>query len=153
MKKALFFSTLFVGLIFLSCGDDDGDTTKPLIEVTSPASGSEYLVGETITVTADLSDNEALGSCKVHIHYGEGHSHSNDLRAEISVEEEKEFVYQVVIDTISHKKEAKITANIIIPETIDGKPVKKGTYHLGVSCFDLVGNENHHYTDIIIAEE
>jgi len=64
--------------LFTSC--DEGDTTKPVIELIEPEEGAELLIGSEngVHFEMDLSDNEQLASYKVEIHnnFGENyHGH------------------------------------------------------------------------------
>jgi len=144
MKKKLFYylsSLLVSALILSSCSDDDNDTQKPIIGITNPVKGAEVYIGEILTVTADLSDNEELSEYKIDIHYnGDGHSHSKATEA-------TEFRYNKDFQDAKGKKSAKVEVKIDIP--ID---IKTGNYHLGIICFDKSGNENHQYIDIVITE-
>lgn len=153
MKKILLLNLVLVSVLgFISCGDDDNDTTKPVIEVISPSNGTTFAPGDIIKVEANFSDNESLASCKINIHYGgDGHTHTKSISSDDSVG--KEFTYNRTIDTIVGKKDANIILDIDIPLLIDEKPIKEGKYHLGVLCFDSSGNENHQYVDIIVGEE
>ena len=65
MKK---FSVLIVALVlsigFFACnGDsDEPDVTNPVVTITSPTAGQKIVAGTDLTITADFTDNEALGS-------------------------------------------------------------------------------------------
>ena len=79
MYKSFLIPVLIVFTsIAVSCKKDKADTTKPEVSVTAPVSGTVYAVGETIRLTADLSDNKELKSCKVTIAYsGDGSGEGN----------------------------------------------------------------------------
>jgi len=148
MRKRLFFSLsmlLLSGAVLFSCSDDDNDTEKPKIEILTPQGGTQFQRGTTINVTAIISDNEAIASYKVNVHYaGDGHQHSKLLR---DSSEDPKFHYDKSFTDAEGKKNHLVDVNIDI--IADALP---SDYHLGVLCFDKEGNESHQYISIKIVE-
>ena len=52
---------LFTMLFFIGCKKDSVDTQKPVVKINSPAWGDSFPDGDSVTVTATISDNSDLG--------------------------------------------------------------------------------------------
>jgi len=155
MRNNRFFALmLFLSatIAFTSCSKDEDDpaeekdTTKPLIDLTSPADDTEFLPGDVIPFSAVLSDDKALGSYKIDIHPGEGHDHkSADDNGAWSYQKSWSLPEGSTNETVSHSE-------IVVPEEVDGLPTMPGDYHFLVYCTDKEGNEEFVAHDIIIVE-
>ncbi|MFA7461496.1 MAG: Ig-like domain-containing protein, partial [Trueperaceae bacterium] len=56
-----YLALLAVSLLFIAaCTQPPKDTTAPTIAITSPTTGTEFDVGETITVTGTATDDKAV---------------------------------------------------------------------------------------------
>jgi hypothetical protein len=131
--------------LFTSC--DEGDTTKPVIELIEPEEGAELLIGSEngVHFEMDLSDNEQLASYKVEIHNNIGsnyHEHGTDLR---SANETDVFAFEKTWNisgrnTHIHHHEIMIPAN-----------ATEGNYHLMVYCTDAAGNESYVARNIVLS--
>ncbi len=72
LKLPVFFAVFLLTALTISCKDKT-DTTAPEATVQSPSNDDEYVIGETIKLVADFSDNKELKSCKASISYsGDG---------------------------------------------------------------------------------
>lgn len=133
MKKINFISVFAVLTVLFSCSTDDNsgtDTQKPTIEILTPTDGDILHTGEEFHVDIDFSDNVALASYKIDIHFaGDGHSHEKSMNDPI------EWTYET-IGTLS-EMEDNIHLDISIPES-----TKNGEYHFGVYATDKAGNQN-----------
>ena len=95
--KTRFYFPMIISLLVISvslltaCGDSDNplsDTTKPVIDLKSPAEGGVLAIGSEhgVHFEMDLSDDVMLKSYKIEIHNNFDH-HSHDTRtAETSVD-------------------------------------------------------------------
>ena len=64
--RLIFFSVLvFMVFSLTSCQKDDGDTTRPVITITSPAEGAILEKGKTYEVTGTVTDDTELAEIKV----------------------------------------------------------------------------------------
>jgi uncharacterized membrane protein len=136
------FSSLFV-----SC--DDGDTTKPVINLIEPEDGDSLQIGgeSGVHFEAEFSDDEALASYKIEIHHNfDGHDH-DQLRA-ASDEETVDFTFEKTYD-LSGKKNADVHHHdILIPEN-----ATPGDYHLMIYCTDASGNEAHVAVSVVLSHD
>ena len=150
MKNILFIATLFATLFITSCEKTGNtDTTKPVIELKSPAEGETLEAGSDngVHFEMELSDDVALESYKIEIHNAfDGHSHA---KAEGAHEHEgTPFKFYKVYD-VSGKRNAHIHHHeIVIPSD-----ATHGNYHLMVYCTDAAGNESQVARKIIIDEK
>lgn len=136
--------------VFSSCDkDDDGDTTKPVINLIEPEEGDVLKIGSDAGVhfELELSDNVMLKSYKVDIHPNfDGHVHAVVSRATSS--ETVDFMFSRSWDLSGqrnadiHHHEIKIPAN-----------ATPGNYHLMVYCTDAAGNESHIARNIVLSTE
>ena len=152
MKNSIFsaFFTFAIAatsvLAFNSCSNDDGDTTRPAINMHSPADGATFEPGSTIPLRINFSDNEKVASFMVEIHSSsDGHTHE---RAESTEPESFHFSKSWDISDLN-KKEHLHEYEIPVPE--EGT-FAEGHYHLMVYCFD--GSLNQHYIarEIVIGD-
>jgi len=133
MKKIALLSFAVIST-FTSCSDDDNntslDTEKPIIVINSPSANQVLHTGEEIHIEATFTDNVALASYKVDIHFGgDGHEHK------ALQHDHAEWRYQTTGDLSGESDEIHLHLNI--PENAE-----EGTYHLGVYAIDRAGNEN-----------
>ncbi len=133
---------------FLSCDkDDNGDTTKPVINLIDPEEGATLKIGDDhgIHFDLELSDDVMLKSYKVDIHPNfDGHDHKATLRAVSS--ETVDFTFNKSWD-VSGKKNADIHHHeILIPAN-----ATPGNYHMMVYCTDAAGNEAHIARNIVLS--
>ena len=148
---------------FSGCESDDIDTRKPQIVLSEPAEEEAYAPGSAIHFVVTLSDNVALASYKVNIHGAfDGHTHSavqpsfaRATDAEPHPFErtwmESEFIAQGE-EPIAGKQQVIINHRLmVIPDSIEGRPVKEGHYHLTVYCADSSGQESFITREIEIA--
>lgn len=142
-------------LILAACSsdDDDVDTTKPVIEVIKPAAeeGEEHIhfhQGDTFDFEAKFTDNVALKSYKVNIHFGEGHEHSVVMKSATEDDHDHiEWEYDADGD-LEGTEDRAVISGIEIPENAE-----PGEYHLGVYCFDVAGNESIVWMELEVEEE
>jgi len=143
----LIASVVTVLFLFTSCSDN-GDTTPPAINLTSPAQGAVIKVGSELCFEMEVSDNEALKSYKIEIHNNieNPHDHSRATATEGTV---KYFKYENTWTDIEglrnklvHHHEIRIPEDVIL-----------GNYHLVVYCTDMAGNESHVARNIVISDE
>jgi hypothetical protein len=151
MKTNIYISviclTAIFSFLFVSC--DDGDTTKPVINLIEPAEGDSLLIGDEhgIHFEAEFSDNEALSSYKIEIH-NNFKDHGHNTRAG-SAEETVAFAWDSIYYDISGKKNTEIHHHgVKIPEN-----AKPGKYHLMVYCTDAAGNEANVARNIVLSHE
>lgn len=129
MKKQLsilLLSFLTFGVSVVSCKKEDAE--KPVVKITSPTPYKEYHPGESIQVSATLTDNEELNQYKLEIHYDDGHGHKSTMHGG----SEWEFEEIVSISGKSHT----INQSVKIPDN-----PKHGKYHVIIECTDKAGNE------------
>ncbi|MFI3322342.1 MAG: DUF4625 domain-containing protein [Rikenellaceae bacterium] len=165
MKPATIFAVatlIFSSLIFVSC-DKDGDTTKPVIELSEPEDGEEFLPGSEICVEMDLSDDTALASFKINIHNAfDGHSHDTDSDDDsdadhdhdenYNTDTENAFYYNMTSDDLDIDmlglRNSHQHIHVEIPAT-----AAYGDYHLMIYCYDTSGNESYVARSIAITAD
>lgn len=129
-------SLLIFSSLFLSCSDDDGDTTAPVIKLKAPGEGAILKIGSDVHFELELYDNEMLASYKVDIHNNfDSHTHTRALNSESNT---IAFSFQKTWDVSGLKNASIHHHEIIIPEN-----ATPGKYHLMVYCTDAAGNESH----------
>lgn len=132
--------------LFLSCSDDDGDTTAPVINLKAPVEGAVLKIGSDVHFDLELLDNEMLASYKVDIHNNfDSHTHS---KASNSDNDTAPFAFQKSWDVSGLKKTSIHHHEIIISEN-----ATPGKYHLVVYCTDAAGNESHIARNIELSHE
>ncbi|NDV81787.1 DUF4625 domain-containing protein [Bacteroides sp. 51] len=129
--------------VFTACSDDDGDTTPPVIQLNKPAESAKLLIGSTICLDMELSDDEMLSSYKVEIHNNfDGHEHTRAEDGTTPFQFQKSW-------SVADQKNAKIHQHEIeIPEG-----ATPGNYHLMVYCTDLAGNESYVARNIVLSHD
>lgn len=134
-KSIYFFLALFTTFIITSCSsDDDGgtDTVPPTIAIIEPHDDDVFAPGDFIEIEIEFTDNVALASYKIDIHYsGDGHSH--DLMGGFQWEYEESGTLSGTSQTV--------TTSVQIPEFLGDIAIEEGAYHFGVYCLDAAGNE------------
>ena len=149
MRKTLFFCIVVLSTIsFVSCSKEK-DSEKPIITLIAPEEDEPIKPGSDVHFDMELSDNEALKSYKVNVHYaGDGHSHApiyNAGEETVSFEQtwlEADFV-KAGEEAIEGKRNAHIHHHHIeIPTSVGGKKLTEGHYHFMVYCTDMAGNES-----------
>ena len=131
-----------MSLTAISCSKDDGDTTKPSINLSTPAHDQVLKIGDLagVLLEMDLSDDVMLGSYKLEVHSNADH-HEHSLKSEGNTD----FSFHKEYD-ISGNKSIHISHNdIVIPVG-----VTEGEYHLMVYCTDAAGTETQVARDIIL---
>jgi len=126
MKKLLFIA-LFAGTALASCTKEETpDTQKPVITVTSPAGDHlDTAPGQTINLSALLTDNEELLNAKIDIHEAGDHGHR--VSGTLGFEWAKVYVIS--------GKEHTLTEAIEIPADAE-----IGEYHITFEATDRSGN-------------
>lgn len=147
MKTRAILATLLLAITFVSCDKDNaGDTTKPEINLISPAEGGVLgATGEGIHFEMELSDDVALASYKVEIHNNfDGHEHTTK-----SDEDTVDFTYLNTWTDMAGQRNATIHHHeIVIPTN-----ATHGDYHFIVYCVDEAGNESYVVHNITIEDE
>ena len=139
--KTSFYTILTIAFsiscLFVSCSDDDGDTTRPTIILNAPVEGAVLKIGSDIHFDADFEDNESLAYYTVDIHDNfNGHEHPEQRSAQ---RETEPFKLHESWTDIAGKKQAKAHHHKIhIPAN-----ATPGKYHLMVYCVDGSGNESY----------
>lgn len=126
MKKTFLF-VLLVSLAFVSCTKEETpDTQKPVITVTAPASDHlDTSPGQSINLTALLTDNEMLLNAKIDIHVAGEHGHR--------VSDTTAFEWAKVY--VISGKEHTLSETIAIPTD-----ATLGEYHITFEATDQSGN-------------
>lgn len=152
MKTRIYFP-IFISLLLMStlffaaCSDSDNplsDTTKPVIQLNSPAEGGVLLIGSEhgVHFDMDLSDDTMLKSYKIEIHNNfDGHGHDTRSAAETVA-----FVFNRSYDVSGQKTAHVHHHDIVIPAN-----ATPGNYHLMVYCTDAAGNEAHMARNIVLS--
>ena len=152
MKKLFLVSIVLLStFVMISCEKNKKDTEKPTIKLIEPENGDALKPSDKgIHFEVEFADNEALGSYKVNIHPAfDGHTHEQaapQFAAGDSIAFEKTWLESEFIaageQSISGKRNTTIHHHkIVIPTTVNGKPLKEGNYHFMVTCLDKAGNE------------
>ncbi|MCD7975685.1 MAG: DUF4625 domain-containing protein [Tannerellaceae bacterium] len=150
MKKRNFLYSLCLlvaSTLFVSC--DDGDTTKPVINLISPAEGAHLKIGNTSGVhfEAEFSDDEMLGSYKIDIH-NNFDDHGHGTKSESEEKKTVDFEYSGNWDLSGYKNTTVHHHDIKIPEN-----ATPGKYHMVVYCLDKAGNESYVARNILLTNE
>lgn len=126
--------------VFTACSDEN---EGPVIQLNEPTEGAILMIGSSICLDMDLSDDEMLSSYKVEIHSNfDGHAHT---RAE---DDTTPFHFQKSW-SIADQKNAKIHHHEIeIPEN-----ATPGNYHLMVYCTNVEGLESHVARGIVLSHD
>jgi len=106
------------------------DSTKPVISLIDPTNNKVILVGTTLALEMDLSDNKELKSYKVDIHKSLKNVDTSD------------WTYVNTWTIAAGKTNFKVKhSEIFIPLTFMGKNVTTGNYEMIITCMDTSGNE------------
>jgi hypothetical protein len=102
------------------------DTTKPVIQVQTPANNSRIAAGEVIRLSLVVTDDRELGELKIDLHDAfDGHSHGKNAGV---------FAFEKIIRLSGQRQE--ITENIQVPTD-----ALAGPYHLILRATDRAGNQ------------
>jgi hypothetical protein len=153
MKTNIYISIICLmavfSFLFVSC--DDGDTTKPVINLEEPADGDTLQIGNSVHFEGEFSDNEALASYRVNIH-DNFDDHGSHRSSTLEVEPVP-FAFDSVW-VISGKNFPIHHHDIFIPQTDkDGQPYAEGKYHFIVYCADVAGNISLVEKDVVLSHE
>ena len=142
---------LFASILFSACGeDDDIDTTKPEIDLSSddafPINGDTLYFGETFTLKLLFTDNVELGSVtaySIDIHNNfDHHSHSTEV-TEVSLDPVKDpvnpYVYIKSFDIPVGLSEYETDVEITLPAGDSDGDYDDGDYHFFISLADSEG--------------
>ena len=139
MKKIINLLIPFLLLVFcVSCKKSStaeppppaADTTKPVISLIDPALGKSYVLGTTLHLQMDLTDNTELKSYKVTI--------AKSLKGV----ETSDWAFTQTWSISSGKKTLAVNhSEITVPTTVTGKQTTTGNYEMTVFCSDVAGNE------------
>ena len=169
---------LVAAIAFSGCDSNEIDTAKPQILLSEPAEEEAYASGSAIHLVVTLTDNVALASYKVNIHGAfDGHTHAGVQPSEGEVMQrglegtsltratdaephpfertwmESEFIAQGE-EPIAGKQQVIINHRLmVIPDSIEGRPVKEGHYHLTLYCTDAEGQESFLTREILILHD
>jgi hypothetical protein len=156
MKKYLIINLQIAILsvfVLASCQKYDVDNTAPSLNLVKPVNEQAVTMGSAINFECDFSDNEALKSYKIDIHFAGDHVHTKKAgRLEDghpwTYEKSWNFETGTTTKSIQH-------AEIVVPDSVMGEegvvePLLKGEYHFGVFVTDVAGNESHVYIKVDI---
>lgn len=115
------------------------DSTKPVISLIDPINNKVILLGTSLALEMDLSDNKELKSYKVDIHKSLKNVDTSD------------WTYVNTWTIAPGKTIFKVKhSEIFIPNTFTGKNVTTGNYEMVITCTDTSGNEATTMITIII---
>lgn len=146
MKKRSFFyrTTLCVGALslFFACSSDDRDMEKPSIDMSGanafPSTCDVVYRGESFTLKALFTDNDALGNYNIDVHENfDNHSHSTDnVHCEHDGIKKPENPFHFNQDFGIPEGSSSFSAEntIAIPDDVD-----TGDYHLSIRVTDKSG--------------
>lgn len=124
---------LFILLQVFACKKVDTtlpDNTKPVISLIDPTNNKVILLGTSLALEMDLSDNKELKFYKVDIHKSLKNVDTSD------------WTYVNTWMIASGKTNFKVKhSEIFIPNTFTGKNVTTGNYEMIITCTDTSGNE------------
>jgi hypothetical protein len=140
-------------VLFVSC-EDEGDTTKPVINLEEPADGDILQIGgeKGVHFEAEFSDNKALASYRVEIH-DNFDNHGSHRSATLVEEDTIPFSFDATW-AISGRNLPVHHHEIIIPKTDEeGRIYAEGNYHFIVYCADAAGNVSLVERDVVLSYE
>ena len=106
------------------------DNTNPVISLIDPTNNKVILLGTSLALEMDLSDNKELKSYKVEIHKSLKNVDTSD------------WTYVNTWSIAAGKTNFKVKhSEILIPLTFTGKNVTTGNYEMILTCTDTSGNE------------
>ena len=65
MKKILY--TACIAAFLCSCKKDAGDTSRPVIALSSPTDHQTFTAGQTVTISATITDNDELHEVHLYV--------------------------------------------------------------------------------------
>ncbi|MDR2086047.1 MAG: DUF4625 domain-containing protein [Dysgonamonadaceae bacterium] len=154
---SIFCLTALFSFLFVSC--DDGDTTKPVINLEEPEDGAILQIGgeHGVHFEGEFSDNEALASYRVNIHdnFDNHGTHRSATREDVASSATDSIPFALDSTwTISGKNVPFHHHDIKIPATDkNGNPYKTGNYHFIVYCADAAGNVSLVERDVVLSYE
>jgi len=138
MKTPVFFAPAFLCLAFFACSVDD---LPPTIQFPNDDIYTGKFMGDSIHVSVNFSDNEALNQFKIDIHSNhDGHSHGKPQDALAKWD-------TVIIGSLSGTADA-IDFYVPIP-----RGYLPGPYHFTVFCLDKNGNESTSNISLVFKDE
>ena len=121
---------------------------QPLKFIKPAEDARHFHQGDTFDFEALFTDNEALKSYMVEIHFnGDGHEH-NAIVKSTTEDDHVEWEQSWSGDLTEAKEDRAVISGIEVPANAE-----PGEYHLGVYCFDTAGNESQVFIDIEVEEE
>lgn len=106
------------------------DNSKPVISLIDPTNNKVILLGTSLALEMDLSDNKELKSYKVEIHKSLKNVDTSD------------WTYVNTWTIAPGKTNFKVKhSEILVPQTFTGKNVTTGNYEMVITCSDTSGNE------------
>lgn len=119
-----YLALLAVSLLFIAaCTQPPKDTTAPTIAITSPTTGTEFDVGETITVTGTATDDKAVTAVSVTIGDSDAVAATVTGGTWTAAVEAAEVGAQTITATASdaagNSSDASVTVTVGVPDTTD----------------------------------
>lgn len=147
MNLKLFLPAILTIALLAACSKDDVDTTRPVITLTTPADKAVFHRGQTVNLSALLTDNEELSSWKVSVHFNPyGHVHAAGAVVEKSSTQAtatNNWQFSANGTITPGLREFTLAREILIPQD-----ATLGEYHLGVFAIDKSGNETQLFIEI-----
>lgn len=149
MKTITYYTVICLLAIvssFSSCSKEDGDVTKPAINLIEPEEGAVLRIGNEhgVHFEMDLSDDVMLASYNIDIHSNfDHHTHGATTRADGST---VAFTFKRSYDVSGKRNEHVHHHDIVIPAN-----ATPGDYHLMVYCTDAAGNETYIARNIVLS--
>jgi hypothetical protein len=158
MKNYLAYGlSILLGTAMISCSSDDDaprDSVAPIITLNEPFEDEIIAPGGEVHFDADFTDNEALQSYKIDIHYaGDGHSH-RPITFDEDHDHGEEWAFEItgMISGTSANAHMHIDVPTMIEHDGEMHPIKKGAYHFSVFALDAAGNQSLVVRDIFIED-
>ncbi len=104
------------------------DTVPPTVEITSPANGSTYSVGEDITITWNASDNYMLKSVKLYINGELKYETTGSGSYMFKPEEPGDYVISVVTMDYAGNTDASVVTIVVTTTTTTAAGVQNWVY-------------------------
>ncbi|MFI3331152.1 MAG: DUF4625 domain-containing protein [Rikenellaceae bacterium] len=151
MKLKSLFAALLLSVALISC-EAEGDVTKPVIDLTSPAEGEQLEADSTgMHFEVSFSDDEGLSSYKVEIHSNfDGHTHASLSRHDD--EDTVDFSYNNSWVIEGSNGETLRNEDIHHHEIIIPSNATRGDYHFTIYCTDLSGNQSYVVRNVEIVD-
>ena len=117
------------------------DTSVPGISLIDPTPGKSFVLGATIHLLMDLSDNVELKSYQVVI--------SKSLKGLVT----SDWAYDHTWTIPAGKKTFSVNHNeIVVPLTVTGNQTTTGNYDVAISCFDTSNNKTTTNLTIVLTK-